>query len=155
VLPGVGDALGFGALVDVELSGAGDAPGDALVDGDALACGTALAPGATLALGAAVAVGAFFTDATDATTGGGGAIQSSGCTTVAPVLSSYSTMRTPDSRAHASRLSWSVGVSVIVYRPRSGSASFASRRGRSTTANRSPVSRSSDQRSTVRWFLLK
>lgn len=120
MLPGVGDALGFGAVVEVELSGAGDAPGDALVDGDALAagdalaCGAALAPERAVALGAAVAVGAFFTGAADATTAGGGAIQSSGCTTVSPVLSSYSTMRTPDSRAHASRLSWSVGVSVIV-----------------------------------------
>jgi hypothetical protein len=64
-------------------------------------------------------------------------------------------MRTPDSRAHASRLAWSVGMRVIVYRPRSGSASFASRRGRSTTANRSPVSGSMDQRSTFSLFLPK
>jgi len=34
VLPGVGDALGFGAI-DAALDGAGDAPGDGLVDGDA------------------------------------------------------------------------------------------------------------------------
>jgi hypothetical protein len=43
-----------------------------------------------------------------------GAFQSIGCTRVSPVLASYWMMRTPDSRAHASRLSWSVGMSVIV-----------------------------------------
>ena len=72
-------------------------------------------PGTVLCTGAAVglaeaggAVTAF-----PATTGLG-AFQSSGCTTVSPVLSSYWMIRTPDSRAQALRLSWSTGVSVIV-----------------------------------------
>jgi hypothetical protein len=123
VLPGVAVAFGFGAI-DAELAGAIDVPGDALAAGDALvdadafaaggplAAGDALVAGAALALGAALAVGSFFTGAV--MTVGGGGVQSSGCTTVWPVVSSYSTMRTPDSRAHALRLSWSVGVSVTV-----------------------------------------
>jgi hypothetical protein len=86
---------------------------------------------------------------------GVGVTQSRGCTMVSPVFSSYSMMRTPDPRAHASRAAWSVGVSVIAYRPRCASTSVASVRGRFTTANRSPVSGSRVQRSTVRWFLPK
>ena len=119
MLPGVGDALGFGAI-DAVLDGAGDAPGDALaagdapLDGDALVDGDALAAGATVALGAALAGGAFCTGALDAIAGRAGGVQSSGCTIVEPVTSSYSMMRTPDSRAHALRLSGSVGVSVTV-----------------------------------------
>jgi hypothetical protein len=56
------------------------------------------------AVGAAVGAGAGSTIV--------GAFQSIGCTMVSPVSALYWMMRTPDSRAHASRLSWSVGVSV-------------------------------------------
>jgi hypothetical protein len=87
VLPGVGDGapLAFGA-VDAAVDGEGSDDGFALADGTALA-------GA--ALGAALG-------ATDATGAGAGGVQSRGWTSVSPVFPSYLTMRTPESRAHAS-----------------------------------------------------
>jgi hypothetical protein len=68
-------------------AGAGGALGAALGAGDGLAAGTVIC--------------------------GVGATQSSGCTMASPVARSYSTMRTPDSRAHACTVSSSVAARVI------------------------------------------
>jgi hypothetical protein len=157
---GVGDALGDAVVLTQNVPSLDhqpvrpfrSTPGMSSDIGGAVRAGAGMVLTAGAAVGAAVAVGGVTPFPTIT---GVGAVQSSGCTTVSPVLSSYWMIRTPDSRAHAFRLSWSTGVSVIVYKPRSGSVSFASRRGSSTTANRSPFSGSIDQRSTFRLFLPK
>ena len=97
--------------------------------GGAVRAGAGEVLGAGDAVGAAVAAGTVVF-----TIVGVGAFQSSGCTMASPVLSSYEMIRTPDSRAHALTVSSSTRASMIVYRPRSGSTSVASRRGRSMTA---------------------
>jgi len=117
--------------------------GGAVRAGAGVALCTGTVAGFTVAAGCAVLV---------APLAGVGARQSRGCTIASPVLSLYSMIRTPDSRAHAASVASSVGISVIEYRPRSASVSCASSRGRSTTAKRSPVSRSRDQRDSVSRF---
>jgi hypothetical protein len=117
---GVGVALGCGETVWTQNVPSADqyparplrsTPGTSSDIGGAVRAGAGAVLWTGAAVGVAVAVGA----ATFVTPLAGlGARQSSGCTIVSPVFASYSMIRTPDSRAHASRLSWSVGVSVTV-----------------------------------------
>ena len=108
---GVGDALGDGddATFTQNVPSADQnparpflsTPGTSSDIGGAVRVGAGTVLCAGLAVGAVVGAGAVPLPLIT----GLGAFQSSGCTTVSPVVPSYWMIRTPDSRAHASRLS--------------------------------------------------